>query len=44
MTKKLGFLLHLIKLEEDKVFKIALPGYPKRDCQMRVERAEKTDD
>ena len=42
--KKDGFLLHSIDLEEDKKSKIVFPGWPKRECQILVEKVEKADD
>ena len=41
---KWGSLLHWIKREEYKEFKIALPGCPKRECQILEEKTEKADD
>ena len=41
---KRGFSLHWIKLDEYKESKIALPGWPKRYCQMLEEMVEKADD
>ena len=41
---KEGFLLHFIKLEENKEYKTPLPGWPKRECQILEDKAEKADE